>query len=262
MAHATLARRNIGSRPDNAMSRFETTRWSLVLQASSGTPQARTALEALCRTYRPAVVAYVRGRGYAADAADDLVQAFFLRFIDQAWYADADRERGRFRTYLLTTLKRHLIGSNVEAHARKRGGGMRIESIDEADEDFTDEGNPERHFEKTWAMTVVGHAFSRLREEADRAGKRALFDALSEFLAERPDDADYARAAAALGLRRNTLAVAVHRLRHRLKELIEAELADTARSEADLAAELHDLHDALGLGAGHARGSVSGNPPF
>jgi len=231
------------------MSRFDTTRWSLVLQARSGTPQARSALESLCRTYRPAVVAYVRSHGYATDAADDVVQGFFLRFIDNAWHADADRERGRFRTYLLTTLKRHLIASRVEANALKRGGGQRIEPIDDEAEDVVDDANPERHFEKVWAMTVVGHALARLRDEADKAGKRELFDALGEFLGERPDDADYARAAAKLGLRRNTLAVAVHRLRHRLRELIEAELADTAHAETDLQAELHDLRSALDVNA-------------
>jgi len=232
------------------MNRFDTTRWSLVLQARSDTPQARSALETLCRTYRPAVVAYVRSHGCATDAVDDMVQAFFLRFIDHAWHADADRERGRFRAYLLTMLKRHLIGAGIASAARKRGGGMRIESIDDATEDIADDADPERQFEKAWAMTIVGHAFSRLRDEADRAGKRDLFDALGEFLAERPDDADYARVAEQLGLRRNTLAVAVHRLRHRLRELIEAELADTTGTEADLEAELHDLRNALGLDTG------------
>ena len=167
------------------MSRFDTTRWSLVLQARGDAPQARTALETLCRAYRPAVVAYVRHRGYANDAADDLVQAFFLRFIDQSWHAGADRERGRFRTYLLTMLKRHLGASEVEAAALKRGGGVRIDSIDATAEDDNPDGDdPERHFERAWAMTVLAHAFARLREEAERAGKLELFETLREFVLE------------------------------------------------------------------------------
>ena len=241
------------------MSRFDTTRWSLVLRARGDAPQARTALEALCRAYRPAVITYVRGRGYANDAAEDLVQAFFLRFIDQSWHAGADRERGRFRTYLLTMLKRHLGASAVEAGALKRGGGLRIDPIETAEDPAARDGDdPERHFERAWAMTVLAHAFARLREEAERAGKLALFETLREFVLERPDEADYARAAQQLGLRRNTLAVAVHRMRHRLRALIETELAETAASEPDLEAELRDLRDALQWDGKSTRGNRDG----
>ncbi|HEY0180706.1 MAG TPA: sigma-70 family RNA polymerase sigma factor [Dokdonella sp.] len=235
------------------MSRFDTTRWSLVVQARGDTPHARTALDALCRAYRPAVLAYVRSRGYASDAAEDLAQAFFLRFLDQAWHAGADRERGRFRAYLLTMLKRHLISSEVEARAQKRGGGSRFESLDDDAGTNCDDDAPERNFERAWAITVLGRALARLRGEADEAGKRELFDALREFLVERPDEADYARAAEKLGLRRNTLAVAVHRMRHRLRELIEHELADTTSAETDLEAELRDLRDALATGTARER---------
>ena len=114
------------------MSRFDTTRWSLVLQAREDAPHAHAALEALCRSYRPPVLAYVRSRGYTADAAEDLVQGFFVRFLDHAWHATAERERGRFRAYLLTMLKRYLSSSEIEAHAQKRGGDARVESLDEA----------------------------------------------------------------------------------------------------------------------------------
>ena len=242
------------------MSRFDTTRWSLVLQARGDEPQARMALEALCRTYRPAAIAYVRHRGYGNDAADDLVQAFFLRFIDQSWHAGADRERGRFRTYLLTMLKRHLGASAVEAGALKRGGDVHIDSLDAAtDIDARDDDDPERHFERTWAMTVLAHAFARLREEAEHTGKLDLFETLREFVLERPDDAEYAHAAEQLGLRRNTLAVAVHRMRHRLRALVEAELADTAASAADLDAELDDLRSALQWNADTARNRADAN---
>ena len=228
------------------MSRFETTRWSLVLRARADEPDARAALEALCRSYRPPVVAYVRSRGYAPEAADDLVQGFFLRFLDHAWHAGADRERGRFRAYLLTMLKRYLGSAETEAHAQKRGGGVRIEALDEADGAVGDDATPEQTFERAWAITLLGRAVSRLRCEAEEAGRIALFDALKTFLVERPDEADYARVADRLGVRRNTLAVAVHRLRHRLQELIRDELADTTGSEDDLDAELDDLRGALG----------------
>ncbi|MEO7323445.1 MAG: sigma-70 family RNA polymerase sigma factor [Dokdonella sp.] len=228
------------------MSRFDTTRWSVVLNARADAPQAHAALETLCRSYRPAVLAYVRGRGYPTDVADDLVQTFFLRFIEKDWHAGADPERGRFRAYLLTMLKRHLGACANESHALKRGGGVQFESIENERDAGAAEETPERTFERVWAITVLGRALSRLRAEADAAGKRGLFDALREFLVESPDEADYMRAAAKLGLRRNTLAVAVHRLRHRLRELVHAELAETTSAQSEFDAELRDLSHVLG----------------
>ena len=111
------------------MGRFDTTRWSVVLRARGGPAEARSALEVLCRTYRPPVLAFVRSRGYAADAAEDLTQAFFTRFLERAWHASADPERGRFRSFLLTALKRFLIDADLETAALKRGGAIRFELL-------------------------------------------------------------------------------------------------------------------------------------
>jgi RNA polymerase sigma-70 factor (ECF subfamily) len=228
------------------MGQFETTRWSLVLRARDAAPQARAALETLCRIYRPPVLAYVRGRGYAADAAEDLVQAFFADFLEKASYAGADPARGRFRTYLLTVLKRHLIDHAIAAHALKRGGDMRFESLDSDDASApAGEDLPERAFEQAWAMAVLHVAIRQLQAEAERAGKRELFVALREFLIERPNEADYARVASMLGLRRNTLAVAVHRMRNRLRQLVQAELANTTGNENEFNEEMCDLRAAL-----------------
>ena len=219
------------------------------MKAREDAPDARAALEALCRSYRPPVLAYVRSRGYPPEAAEDLVQGFFERFLDHAWHATAERERGRFRAYLLTMLKRYLSSSEIEAHTRKRGGDVRIESLEETHAAGSDEETPERTFERVWAITVLTHALARLREEATAAGKRELFEALREFLVERPDEADYARAAERLNLRRNTLAVAVHRLRARLRELIEDELAETTTAPNELDEELREMRSALGIEA-------------
>lgn len=234
------------------MSRFDTTRWSVVLNARADAPQAHAALETLCRSYRPAVLAYVRSRGYTSDAADDLVQTFFLRFIEKDWHAGADPERGRFRAYLLTMLKRHLGACATESHTLKRGGGVQFDPLDSGVEAHGADETPERSFERVWAITVLGRALNRLRAEADAAGKRPLFDALREFLVESPDEADYMRAAAKLGLRRNTLAVAVHRLRHRLRELVHAELAETTSAQSEFDAELRDLHQVLAIESQHS----------
>jgi RNA polymerase sigma factor (sigma-70 family) len=234
------------------MTRFDTTRWSIVLRARDSTGEARTALEALCRTYRPPVLAYIRRRGYSPENAEDLSQAFFTEFLEQASHAKADPARGRFRAFLLTALKRFLIDADIAANTVKRGGRVQMKSLDDSAisissaENLADAETPELAFERTWAVTLLESAMLRLREEAVQAGKQDLFDALSEFLTERPDEADYARVADSFNLRRNTLAVAVHRLRHRLRELVRDELAQTTIDRLDLEAELRDMRMALG----------------
>jgi RNA polymerase sigma-70 factor (ECF subfamily) len=234
------------------VNRFQTTRWSLVLAARSDSVESRLALDTLCRTYRSPVLAYVRGRGYSADEAEDLAQTFFTRFIERAFHAHADPARGRFRAFLLTALKHFLNDANDAARAAKRGGEVHVRSLSSlvgGDDSLTrieDAETPERAFERAWAHSMLQTALNRLREEAREAGKSELFGHLREFLVERPDDVDYARVADDLNLRRNTVAVAVHRLRHRLRTLVCEELAHTAADDTDLEQELEELRHSLG----------------
>ncbi|MBS0582784.1 MAG: sigma-70 family RNA polymerase sigma factor [Proteobacteria bacterium] len=232
------------------MAQFDTTHWSLVLRARSGTEQ-RAALESLCRTYRPPVLAYIRGRGYSSDTAEDLAQTFFTRFLELAWHANADPARGRFRAFLLTALKRFLINADVGDQTLKRGGGVHFEPLLTENGDnlraASSEASPEAAFERSWAIAVLDAALARLRSEAEQGGRLEWFEQLQEFLIERPDEDDYARAAAALNVRRNTLAVAVHRLRHRLRELVREELMQTTNGGEDLESEMLELRKALGV---------------
>jgi RNA polymerase sigma-70 factor (ECF subfamily) len=230
--------------PDQ-MAKFDSTQWSLVLLAREGSPDAHGALDLLCRTYRPPVLAYIRSRGYAADVTEDLAQTFFARFIEGAYHADADPARGRFRAFLLVALKRFLINQDAETHTLKRGGDISMRRLDDSQFNVEQiaavDAGPEHAFERSWAVTVIDAAMRKLRAEAADAGKLPMFEQLSEFLTERPDEADYERVASVLNLRRNTLAVAVHRLRHRLRELVRAELAQTTAAREDLESELRDL---------------------
>lgn len=229
------------------MSRFETTRWSLVLGAAGEPQQARAALDTLCRTYRRPVFAYIRRHVSGSDAAEDLTQAFFLEFVEHAWHARADPARGRFRAYLLTAVRRFLVDQHVATRRLKRGAGVVFESIDaDGAGDVAGSDDPEAAFDRDWALAVLDAALARLRDEAEAAGKLALFEHLREFLTERPADADYERTAAALGLRRNTLAVAVHRLRHRLRELVRAEIGETAHGREAMSQEMRELRAAFG----------------
>jgi RNA polymerase sigma-70 factor (ECF subfamily) len=236
---------------DNAVNRFQTTRWSIVLHAGRETAGARAALAELCRTYRSPVIAYVRSRGSAADEAEDLGQAFFARFIEGAYHAQADPARGSFRAFLLTALKRFLEDAVDRAHAQKRGGNVQFQSLDSMGgdesevENVADRDTPEQAFERAWAKAALRAAMHRLKAETAAAGRSELFDQLCEFLAERPSEADYERVAVALKMRRNTVAVAVHRLRQRLRELVQDELAETAVDKDGFNGELDRLRKSL-----------------
>lgn len=230
------------------MSRFRTTRWSLVMDAGGATPSASRALDELCRVYRPPVLAYVRGRGHGEAEAQDLTQAFFEQLLRLRTHAAADPQRGRFRVFLLVALKRFLSNQYAAANAEKRGGGRVALSLDEdngVSDTVADHATPDAAFERAWAHAVLRQALQRLQAEAEASGKLELFRALREFLLEAPDADEYARAAERLGLRRNTLAVAIHRLRQRLRDLVREELADTVTDPGELDAELGALQQVL-----------------
>jgi len=232
------------------MSHFHTTRWSIVLQAKGNGQDARAALESLCAAYRAPVLAFIRGRGYRNDVAEDLTQSFFELFLKREDYAIADPARGRFRAYLLTAIRHFLVNDAEAANTAKRGGRIAFESIDDsADENAclsAVDGTPEAAFDQAWALVILNSALRRLRHEAQLAGKQELFDQLRDFLIEAPDDEDYARVAAKLDMRRNTLAVSVHRLRLRLRELVQEEVTQTAVDRAGLETELRELRHAFG----------------
>lgn len=232
------------------MSHFHTTRWSIVLQAKGNSQDARAALESLCRAYRAPVLAFIRGRGYRNDVAEDLTQSFFAVFLEREDYAAADPARGRFRAYLLTAIRHFLVNNTEAANTTKRGGRVSFESIDDvADESASlpvADGTPEAAFDQAWALVILNAALRRLRKEARLADKLELFDQLRDFLIEVPDDQDYARVAARLDMRRNTVAVSVHRLRRRLRELVQEEVAQTAADRSGLEVELRELRHAFG----------------
>jgi RNA polymerase sigma factor (sigma-70 family) len=230
------------------MSMFSTTRWSLVLATRDDDASSRDALAWLCTQYRAPVVAYVRRFGYPRQDAEDLAQAFFVKFLESRYHADADPARGRFRSFLLTALKRFLANARDHDHAQKRGGGGVVSGVDSGVvEMLADDvgGTPDETFDRMFARTVVEHALARLTREAREAGKTELFDATREFLLESPEPARYGEVADRLGMRRNTLAVTVKRLRARLQELVRAEIAETCSDPGDVETELRAVRDAL-----------------
>lgn len=225
------------------MSKFQTTRWSLIAAARDNPAQARAALEQLCRAYRPPVLAFVRRSGYATGDAEDLTQAFFLGFLERGWYADADPNRGRFRTLLLVALRNFLHDQHAQASALRRGALHVVHGA--AIEELAGDESPEQAFTRAWLGTVLGHAMHRLEREWTAAGKRAQFEQLAPLLVEHAEARDLRQLAEVAGMRSNTIAVQAHRMRQRLRQLVRLELLQTVGSGEALEEELAELRDAL-----------------
>jgi RNA polymerase sigma-70 factor (ECF subfamily) len=232
--------------------RFATTRWSLVCAAGKEDSAAKQALAALCETYWYSLYAFLRRRGCSREEAEDVTQAFFANLLERGWVRSADRDRGRFRTFLLTALTRFLSKERDKAHAVKRGGRRTKLSLDfDAGENRyrlepTDEQTPDRLFERRWALTVLDKALARLEEEhSNGRDKSARFAALKPLLTASNDASPYASVAAQLDMTEGAVKVAVHRLRKRYKELLRDEVGQTVSDPAAIEQELADLRSAL-----------------
>lgn len=230
---------------------FLTTRWSVVSRASSGSRDAREALESLCAAYWFPLYAYARRRGLDHHAAQDAVQGFFARLIEKQDLASADRTRGRFRSFLLAALSNFLANEWDKERAEKRGGALARLSIDDAAaerryaSDLSDESSPEQRFEREWAREVLSRALSALESEWKRAGKIDLFERLKPFLTEAADGGTESRIAAELSKSENAVRIALHRLRKRFGELLRLELLETVADAGDVEAEIGHLLEAL-----------------
>jgi RNA polymerase sigma factor (sigma-70 family) len=240
------------SRAERPHGRFATTRWSLVLAAGEGgSPEAERALAGLCASYWPPVFAYVRRRGYAPEDAQDLTQAFFTRLIEKGDLAAADRDRGRFRSFLLASCRHFLANAWDHAQARKRGGGQVAVPIDAAVAEarfagaLSDRETPERLYERQWCLTLLAAVLDDLDAEYTRAGKAALFARLKDFITEEAEPGQQALAARDLGTTTGAVKVAVHRLRQRYREALRLRVAETVESPLDVDDEIRQLTRAL-----------------
>jgi RNA polymerase sigma factor (sigma-70 family) len=235
-----------------ANARFGATPWTDVTLAQQGVSTAsRAALERLCRLYWYPVYAHIRQRGLCPHDAEDLTQEFFSLLIEKNYLEAADRRRGRFRSFLLVAVNRFLVNAYHRDHTLKRGGGQTIVSIDQQAaehwlESETATGlSPDQSFDRRWAQAVLDHTLVRLRADYTEHGKREMFDALREFVAEETGHRDYTEVAARMGLTPGSVAVAVHRLRQRYRELLLAEIQTTVANPDHAEAELRHLVSAL-----------------
>jgi len=226
---------------------FTTTQWSLVVAAGAAqSPQARQALEALCRRYWFPLYAFVRRQGIALHEAQDLTQEFFARFLDRDYLGDVDRQRGKFRSFLLAALKHFLANHWDRARARKRGGGKTVFSIDYQDAEKrylrepVDQWTAEKLFQRRWALELLGTVLRRLQEEAAAAGKGPLFEEVKDYLTG-TDARGYQEVARKLALSEGALKTAIHRLRRRYRQLLRAEIAQTVADAAQVDEEIRQV---------------------
>ena len=230
-------------------SRFATTHWSLVLAAREPSPEAADALEELCARYWSPLHAYLRKQLNDPERAQDYTQAFFAQLLEKR-YLDAVRpERGRFRSFLLASIKHFYLNQIESEHAIKRGGHAVMVPLDPLDHQWlrepSDDLTPERLFERRWAVTLLNRSLARVRAEHERAGKADLFELLLPHLTGGLAARPYSELAATAQMSEGAIRVAIHRLRTRVGSALRAEIATTVDGPAAVDDELRYLASVL-----------------
>jgi RNA polymerase sigma-70 factor (ECF subfamily) len=232
---------------------FKTTHWSVVLLAGDASESvAQQALEHLCRAYWFPLYAYARREGQSPEDAEDLTQSFFARFLERGYFARADRERGRFRTFLLSSLKHFLTEEWRKANREKRGGGKEFVPFEpgEAENRYAteprDELSPDLLFDRRWAEALLERVMARLGKDYDSTGRTEVYTRLQQFLWGRQAEVSYAEMGAQLGMNEGAVKVAVHRLRQRFRDLLREEVANTVQTPEQVEEELRHLMGAFG----------------
>ena len=226
---------------------FTTTHWSLVLaaQGSDSIPAGR-ALANLCETYWYPLYAFVRRKGHSSHDAQDLTQAFFEKLLKKNYLGDVIQEKGRFRSFLLVSLKHFLANEWKRSQAAKRGGGAVLISLDdtEAEERYqrepVDESNAERLFERRWAMTMLDLVMNRLREEMAASDKLEIFEELKDRLSGGDTDS-FAESGKRLNLSEGAARVAAHRLKKRYREILRESIGETVADPSEVEDEIRYL---------------------
>jgi RNA polymerase sigma-70 factor (ECF subfamily) len=232
---------------------FSTTHWSVVISAGqANSSQAFESLEKLCRAYWPPLYSYIRRQAHGPEEAQDLTQAFFAKLLQKNFWARADPQKGRFRTFLLTALRHFLADERDRGRTAKRGGGLSFISLDEqaSEQRFLDGRDQnlsaEQQFDRQWAATVLEQARARLREECVASGKSGLYDRVSLVGGQNECAVPQAVIAQELGLSVGAVKSAVSRLRARYGELVRQEVAHTVSSPDEIEEEIRHLLSVIG----------------
>jgi RNA polymerase sigma-70 factor (ECF subfamily) len=232
---------------------FAETHWSMVLAAGdSASPGSVEAMEKLCRTYWYPLYAFVRRRGCAEHDAKDLTQGFFAHLLERHAFRSVVQNRGKFRSFLLKSLKNYLTDEHERQCALKRGGGEMLISIDaqEAEHRYQHEPaaseTPEKLFEQRWAFALLDAALSRLDQEYAASGKGPLFTQLRGFLVHGAHSKTHAQIAAQIGMSEEAVKKASQRLRQRYQQIIREEIGRTVATASEIEEEMRYLWSVLG----------------
>jgi RNA polymerase sigma factor (sigma-70 family) len=230
---------------------FTTTHWSVVLEAQGQSPAAQEALEKLCRTYWLPVYGFIRRQNIRTEEAEDLTQGFFALLLERRDFDAVRKEKGRLRSYLLTSLKHFLASEQRHAMTVKRGKGQQLIPLEELRTNERVEMEPadplsaDRLYERRWAVTLMEQVLRRLKDEYNTAGNATLFDSLKQLLPDEPGAPSRAEIAVQLGMTENALRQAFHRFRHRYQVLLREEIAHTVAVASDIEDELRHLISVL-----------------
>lgn len=223
----------------------------MVAARQRGTTEGEAALENLCVTYWQPLFAFLRHSSPDEDAAKDLTQGFFERFLEKEYFRDADPLRGRFRSFLLACVKHYIAKERDKHRAQRRGGGAIPLSIDRLIQEHglelesNAELTPDRAYERQWARSVLENVRSKLRSEFTESGRAEVFDALHVYLSGDRDEAPYHEAAERLRMSVDAVKKNVERMRRRFGQLLREEIAQTVLHPSEIEDELRFLRAAL-----------------
>ena len=246
-SHNGVPLNTIGASTENGAVAFTTTHWSVVLEAQGESPAAREALEKLCRTYWRPIYGFVRRQGVGPEEAKDLTQGFFALLLERRDLNTVRQEKGRLRSYLLTSLKHFLTNERNRAMAIKRGEGQRLIPLEDLRDreligfDPSETLAADQIYERRWALSVLDQALARLGDEHRAAGTMRLFNQLQKSLTNEPDRPSPADTAHEFGMTESAVRQASYRLRQRYRQVLREEIAHTVMLPGDVDDELRHL---------------------
>ncbi len=237
----------IGGNANHGAVAFATTHWSVVLEAQGESPAAQEALEKLCRTYWRPIYGFVRRQGSKPEEAEDLTQGFFALILERKDLNIVRKEKGRLRSYLLTSVKHFLADESRHAMAVKRGKGQRLIPLDDirererVDVERSDRLTADQIYECRWAFTVLEEVMARLRDEYRSAGNVRFFDQMKKMLMDEPSRLSQAQVASEFDMTENAVKQAFYRFRQRYQTLLREEISHTVAMPSDIEDELRHL---------------------
>jgi DNA-directed RNA polymerase specialized sigma24 family protein len=230
---------------------FPTTRWTLVTRVREGGESRQAALEELCVLYWYPIYVFVRRRGYNQHDAEDITQGFFLKLLADESFEAADRDKGRLRTFLLSSLHRHLADQHRQQNAQKRGGGQQIIAFEDlhAEERYVNEPqdnrDPEWFFARAWAQLLIDAVHARMRETFTETGRARVFETLLPFLLWDDRPPAYREVAGKLEASETAVRLLVFRMRSSFRQLLRDEIGRTVLAPQDAADEFEWLKSVL-----------------